>query len=209
MVSSNLGGMLGTQELLLMGITETPSSGRALERETETRQKNSGRIAALLALNSAKSKNWIALHVFLQENIFKPVVKFIPQIFLLPPSHSQYFPGCVVIKIGVHSIHRTKPHAQKPRCAGYHCCRTWRAIRLAIELKAQTRIPMEELVSLDNEKVGRAPECLSDWAMVWMRHPKCSALLTPAALTSWSCAWHRQGGLACSVFCWELRLESN
>lgn len=35
MVSSNLRDMLDTQEQLLMGTTETPSPGRALERETE------------------------------------------------------------------------------------------------------------------------------------------------------------------------------
>lgn len=32
--------------------------------------------------------------------------------------------------------------------------------RLVIELKSQTRTPMEELVSLDNEKVGRTLGCL-------------------------------------------------
>lgn len=35
MVTSNLRDMLETQEGLLMGSTETPSPGRALEKETE------------------------------------------------------------------------------------------------------------------------------------------------------------------------------
>lgn len=39
MVSSNLRGMLDTQEWLLMGSTEAPSPGRALERETEKKVK--------------------------------------------------------------------------------------------------------------------------------------------------------------------------
>lgn len=62
MVSSSLRDMLDTQEPPPMGSMETPSPGRTLERETGTGQKNSGRIAALLASNSAKSKNCNALH---------------------------------------------------------------------------------------------------------------------------------------------------
>lgn len=57
MVSSNLRDMLDTQELLPVGSMETPSPGRALERETGTSEKNSGRIVVLLLQNSAKSKN--------------------------------------------------------------------------------------------------------------------------------------------------------
>lgn len=52
--------------------------------------------------------------LFLQKNIFKLAVNFIPQIFLLPPSHSQRFSAAVVITIGERSIYKTKPHPQKP-----------------------------------------------------------------------------------------------
>lgn len=35
-------------------------------------------------------------------------------------------------------------------------CRAQRAVRLEIKLKAQTKIPIEEMVSLHNKKVDRA-----------------------------------------------------
>lgn len=75
-------------------------------------------MAAFLALNSPKSNNYIPLHVFLQENIFKPGVNFFPQIFLPPQSHSQYFSACVVIKIGLSFMLRN-PNVQVITAVGH------------------------------------------------------------------------------------------